>query len=301
MHGLAAIDLNLVLVLHALLEERSVTRAARRVGLSQPAMSHALTRLRDHFGDPLLVRSGRVMLATPRAESLREPVRAAVDQLAVALVQQRFDPERLDTTFRIVADDYVEHVLLPRVLGRLRDAAPRLDVEVLPRGAPGRKALLRSGAADLAVGFFSGAGMDLHRERLFDERWRCVVRADHPLAKRRRTMKTWIEWPHVVIAPTGGRRGAIDRILEEAGLERRVGLTVPHFLAAFPILARTDFVLSVAERLAVSLAPLYGLTTFRPPVSIPPYEIAMLWHPRTHHDPAQQWLREVIATTAARV
>lgn len=299
MHALGAIDLNLVLALHALLEERSVTRAARRVGLSQPAMSHALARLRAHFDDPLLVRSGRSMLATPRAEALREPVRVALDQLERALVPQQFDPARMETTLRIVADDYVGHLLLPGVLERLRSEAPALDVEVSPRGAPGRKALLRRGAADLAIGDFSGAGMDLHRQVLFSERWRCVARSGHPLAKRRPSVARWTEWPHIVIAPTGGRRGEIDRVLEEAGLSRRVGLTVPHFLAAFPILARTDLVLTVGERLATALAPVHGLKTFRPPLEAPPFDVAMLWHPRTHTDASQRWVRQLVAEAAA--
>lgn len=294
MNALFGVDLNLILPLHALVEEESVTKAAHRVGLSQPAMSHALARLREHFGDPLLVRSGRRMMATPRAQALREPVRIALEHIERALVSKPPDPSTLDYTIRVACDDYVSAVVLPRVLEHLQHEAPLLDLEIRPRGVPGRKALLRRGEADLAVGYFSAAGMDLHRCSLFAEGWLSVVREGHSLA-RRRTRRRWAQAAHIVVSPTGGRRGVVDRALEDEGLSRRVALTVPHFLAAFPLVAATDHVLTTPARLARLYAPLHGLRTFRPPLPLDSFEIAMLWHPRTHDDPGHRWLRARIA------
>jgi DNA-binding transcriptional LysR family regulator len=300
MHGLAAVDLNLVHALHALLEERSVTRAAARVGLSQPAMSHALSRLREHFGDPLLVRAGRVMVLTARAEELKTQVRGVVQELESLLVSSRqpLAPHLLETRLRLVTDDGIGVTLLPGVLRAVREAAPGVDVDVLPRGAPGRKALLRMGRADLALGFFSGAGLDLHRQHLYDDDWVCVLRQGHPALEGRLDAARWASLPHVIVSPTGGARGQVDTALHSAGLARRVAVTVPHFLAALALVAASDLVLTTPLRVARTQAAGLQLALLEPPVPLPPIPICMLWDGRTHQDPVQRWLRSVVVAAS---
>lgn len=292
MHSLASIDLNLVVALHALLEEQSVTGAARRVGLSQPAMSHALARLRSHFGDPLLVRSGRRMTPTPVALQLLERVRPAVDVLE-ALLDPAAPPD-LATTVRLVTDDWIGTTWLPAVLAKLRRAAPSIEVDVLARGRPGRKALLRQGRVDLALGAFSGAGMDLHRHPLFREPWVCVRRVPGAL-----TVDDWATLPHVVVSPTRGRRGDVDTALEAVGRSRRVPVAVPHFTTALAIVASSDLVLTTPASVASTHADALGLHVSAPPLTMPPIEVSMLWHPRTAHDPTQRWLRDQLLELSA--
>ena len=295
MHSLAAVDLNLVVALHALREERSVTAAARRVGLSQPAMSHALARLRAHFDDPLLIRSGRAMAPTARALALLAEVRPAVRQLERLLAPRPPGPAALTGTVRLVCDDYIGCACLPGLIRQLRAEAPGLAVEVAPRGAPGRKALLRQGRADLALGHFSGAGMDLHRAPLFDEQWVCALRRDHPILTSPFTAAAWAGLGHVIVSPTGGRRGAVDRQLEGAGLAREVALTVPHFSAALAVVGATDLVLTTGARLVAARADALGLVALDPPLPMPPYTGSMMGHPRTEHDPTQRWFRGLVA------
>ncbi len=295
MHVLAAVDLNLLVALHALLEERSVSRAARRVGLSQPAMSHALGRLREHFEDPLLVRAGRGMAPTPRAVALLGQVRPLIRELEAVLAPQEPDARELALALRLVTDDYVGITALPALVRQLQAEAPGVTLDVLPRGAPGRKALLREGQADLALGYFSGAGMDLHRQVLYEERWVTVLRRGHPALDEPWTPELWAGLRHVIVSPTGGRRGEVDRRLQSQGLGREVVAAVPHFGAALALVAGTDLALTTARGLAERLADAFTLALREPPVPMAPFEIAMLWHPRTEHDPGMRWVRGLIA------
>ncbi len=294
MHSLSAVDLNLVVALHALLEEVSVTGAARRVGLSQPAMSHALSRLRAHFGDPLLIRSGRGMVVTPRGRALRLQVRPVVRQLEGLLSPAAMRPEELSTTIRLATDDYIGCTILPDLLAALQSAAPQLQVDVHPRGAPGRKAMVRKGEVDLAIGHFSGAGMDLHRAVLAEEGWVCVLRKGHPALSEPLTPSAWAGLSHAIVSPTGGRRGAVDRVLAEAGLSRSVAVALPHFSAALAVVAASDHVLTTPRRMADRLAAPLGLVCRPPPLPMADFTLSMGWHPRTEHDPAQQWLRQQV-------
>lgn len=298
MHSLSAVDLNLVVALHALLEERSVTRAAVRLGLSQPAVSHALSRLRTQFDDPLLMRSGRRMVLTARAEALRPQVQLTVLQLEGLMCSPRFDPAGLETRVRVVTDDGIGFTLLPHVLRAMVAEAPGVGLDVLPRGAPGRKALVRTGKADLAIGHIGGAGMDLHRQPLYDDPWVCVLRRDHPAVRTGFDASTWATSQHVIVSPTGGQRGEVDAVMQRAGLTRHVVLAVPHFLAALAVVAGSDLVLTTPQSVARSQAVALGLVTLAPPLEMEPVQICMIWDARTHHDPAQQWLRAMVEAGA---
>ncbi len=297
MDALRAIDLNLLLMLHALLQERSVTKAARRVGISQPAMSHALSRLRLHFDDALLLRDGRVMRATPRALQLQDEVAAAVRQAERVFSRDDFEPARMRGRLRLMSDDHIGTTLLPQVVAALNDQAPDLHIDVTARGAPGRKRSLRTGAVDLTLGYFSGAGRDLHRAVLWPDDWVCLLRSSLPAQAL--TLSTFAALDHVVVSPTGGDRGAVDDALEARGLRRRVAVTVPHFLVALSLAAATDLVLTTSRSFAEAHAERFGLVVHPPPLDLPGFEICMLWHARTHEDRAQQWVREVVLATAS--
>lgn len=298
MHSLAATDLNLLAPLHALLEERNVSAAARRVGLSQPAMSHALRRLRDHFEDPLLLRKGRGMLLTPRALVLLEQLRPLVRQLEQVLDPRAPTAAELALAWRLVTDDAIGCTRLPRLVAALAAEAPGVTLDITARGAPGRKELLRAGQVDLALGFFSGAGMDLHRLPLYDEPWVCVLREDHPALSGKPsgklTPERYASLRHVIVSPTGGRRGEVDRLLQARGLAREVAVATPHFTAALTLVAATDMVLTTARSLAERFAGGLGLALVEPPLPMAPYTVSMMWHPRTEHDPAQRWLRDLV-------
>lgn len=297
MHVLAGVDLNLIVALHALLEEPTVTAAARRVGLSQPAMSHALGRLREHFDDPLLVRTGRRMVPTARALALREQLRPMVRQLEGLMTPEPPALATVEMTLRLVTDDAVGCAWLPQVLRALQQRAPGVELDISQRGPPGRKARLRRGEVDLALGHFSSAGLDLHRVELRREAWACALRGGHPALKGAWTLARWAALEHAIVSPTGGRRGEVDRLLEARGLSRRVRVSAPHFSTALALVAETDLVLTTYASVARRLAPSFGLALRPPPLAMPDFPVHLLWHPRTDSDPAQRWLRGVIAET----
>lgn len=294
-----AVDLNLLLALHALLDEASVTRAARRAGLSQPAMSHALARLRLHFDDPLLVRSGRGMVRTARALALQAEVADTVRRVDALFDARGFTPATDPVRFRLVADDHIGCTLLPGLVADVSARAPAATVEVAPRGSPGRKALVRAGEADLALGYFSGAGMDLCRRELWEDTWVCLTATRHPeLHEVDLDLERWLRLPHVVVSPTGGTRGAVDRALARTGCTRAVALTVPHFTTALAVVAATPFVLTTSASLAGAQAARFGLRMHAPPIELAPFAVSMVWHPRTDADPAHRWLRDRVAERA---
>jgi len=294
---LAGVDLNLLVVVNALLEERNVTRAARRLGLSQSAASHALARARALVGDPLLVRGARgTMQATPRARSLEAPVRRALAELSTVLTRApRFAPASVRRSFRIVASDYEVAVLLPPLLARLRVEAPGIDLWIVPPGEAARDALV-DGKVDLVTGPLRGeAGPGLYQRRLYDDRFICLVRAGHPLAGRRMTLARYLAYPHVFIAPRAQPGSYIDEHLEGLGKRRRIAVAVPHLLAVPRILAGSDLVVTLSERAAATFAPEGELVALPTPIPIPANTKGMVWHERDHHDPGHRYLREQLA------
>jgi DNA-binding transcriptional LysR family regulator len=300
LHGmkLSQVDLNLLVALDALLQEASVTRAGERVGLSTPAMSHALGRLREHLEDPLLVRAGRGMVLTPRAVALQPRVRAVLSEAGAVLTPERaFEPARLERTFRIHATDHVLTVLgatLDRLAAR---EAPRASLQFIPN-APDDAALLREGSIDLAVGVYSGLPPELRTQRLFEDRFVCVVREGHPKVGRKLSLEQFLALEHVQIAPRGRPGGYLDALLAARDQRRRVARAVPYFLAGLHLVAETDYLLTLSERVARALAPRFGLKLLAPPLPLEPYVLSHIWHPRQDADPAHRWLREVLVRAA---
>lgn len=295
--NLSAIDLNLLVVLDALLATRSTTQAGKRLALSQPATSHALARLREHFRDPLLVRAGRSMVPTPVGEWLAPRVARALEAIGSAFeLPSGFDPKHSERTFLVGAGDYAANALVPPLVRELARAAPSTDLFIKPAQQP---ALLESGDVELLLRPPAPADAWLRTEELFRDRFVCVLRRGHPSARKKLSLDAYCELGHVLVAPSGmSRRGAVDEALEARGKRRRVAVAVPHFLVAPLIVAKSDYVLTLAERVARSLPPELGLTIVPPPLALPGFEIVMHWHVRHDTDPAHLFLREIVRRSA---
>ena len=291
-------DLGLLLTLDALLQEGSVTKAARRVGLSTPAMSHALSRIRDRLADPLLVRAGRGMVLTPRAETLRPQVQALVAEARRVLEPEHpFVPAKLQRKFVVLLTDYVLAVLGASWDRLLCEEAPHVALRMLPN-TPDDAALLRDGTADLAIGIYGTLLPELRLRPLLTDRFVCAVRKDHPHIGKRLTLDEFVKLDHIQIAPRGKPGGYVDDMLHERGLSRRVARAIPYFHSALYLVAQSDYIVTVSERVANLFAEPLGLRLLPPPLPLRPYALSMVWHPRFDADPAHSWLREKLLRAA---
>jgi DNA-binding transcriptional LysR family regulator len=297
---LGGVDLNLLVALDALLTERNVTRAAARIGLSQSAMSHALGRLRDLLGDAVLVRTAGGMVPTARATRIGPAVRRALAEIGSALAGEApFEPATSRRTFTLAAVDFAELLLLPPLLARLARVAPGVDlwVKSIPEDLGGALA----GGVDLVIGSPRAAdtGPGVVREALFDERFVCVVRRGHPLVKRRMTLARFVSLPHLLVAPRGTRASFVDEALAAIGQRRRVACATPHFLVAPHVIAGTDMVLTLAERVARTYAAQLPLVLLPPPIELGTFTVSQLWHERSTDDPGHAWLRGLLREVVA--
>lgn len=290
---LAGVDLNLLVALDALLAEGSVTRAARRVGLTQPSMSHALARLRDLFGDPLLARSGRAMVLTPRAEALREPLRASLGELARLLSDEGpFDPRTSRRSFVLVCPDLLA-AFIPDLLRAMSAQAPTVSLEVRGPGALVASDLA-SGSSDVSLGPTRDAAPGLTVRPLGEVRWVVLVRRGHPLAGKKLTAKRWAAHPHVQVRTGAGGPSVVEQALGALGVTRRIGLWVPTFLLAPEVVSRTDYLFTAPRELVAPLVTRLKLTMLEPPVRIAPVPVAAFWHGRVEADPGHRWFRELV-------
>ncbi|MGF6918612.1 LysR family transcriptional regulator [Paraburkholderia sp. 40] len=294
--NLRRLDLNLLVTLDVLLEEHNVTRAAERLNFSQPSVSVHLAKLRDVFGDPLLLPGPRGMRPTAKAQALREPLREALDALQRAVAPTSpFDPAAATQTWRIAATDYAESTIILPMLAGLRAVAPGTRLAIVEAVPPRLARQAEQGDIDIGFHTSEGAPEGLRRRVLFAERYVLVGRAGHPKLKRRPTLAQFCKLEHVIVSPDGGGFfGVTDETLAKVGLARKVVLSVPHFLFMQSVLASTDLVGMLPARLVRGTD---ALRMVEPPVEVPGYEMAMLWHERVHRDPAHQWLREFIAAS----
>lgn len=288
--------------LHALLAERSVTGAARRLGVTQSAMSHTLARLREELGDPLLVRAGRGMVPTARAERMAARLGRALGELEAALAEgAAFDATTSERTFTLDSADYAEMILLPPLVRRVTARAPGVDLRMV-RSEQSWSAL-EEGALDLQLRVLgrqeTPAGV-LGRA-LLRERFVCLLRRGHPLAEGGMDLGAFAEARHAMIAPRGSPGGPVDEALARQGLRRRVALTVPHFLAVPYAIAASDLVITLPERVARRFAASIEVVVVEPPLALPGFTLSMVWHERHDLDPAHQWLRAQLAAAAAEV
>jgi DNA-binding transcriptional LysR family regulator len=296
------LDLNLLRVLHALLRERQVSRAAESLGVTQPAVSNALARLRRALGDPLFVRSSSGMLPTPVAERLSGPVSQALAGLQAALdPAPAFDPATSLRRFTLGLSDIGEIYFLPKLMRHLRDTAPGVTLSTVRPLAIRLHESLEAGAVDLAIGHLPAPPAGFHLRRLFDQRYVCLLRAGHPLwagrdsrPRTRLSLDDFTKADHLVIVSAGTSHGLVEESLRRQGVHRRVALTVPHFVATGHLLASTDLIATVPERLAERMTAPFGLVALGHPVELPRSPITMVWHGRLHRDDGHHWLRQAL-------
>ncbi len=295
MKDIRTLDLNLLRVLDALLDERSVTRAAERLGFTQPAVSGMLTRLRESFDDPMFVRTQRGIVPTLRATELAGPVKQVLSDIESLLQPSDFDPARAAFTVTIAATDYALQAVVVPFLAKLRRRAPGIRVAIRPVEDDRVQMQFERGDLDLALMTPETALPDLHARRLFNETYVCALRDDHPDAGDTLTLDRFCALDHALVSYSGERfRGVTDDVLAKLGRERRVVLSVTSFLVLVEVLRTTDLI-AVAPRRLFGAAE--GLAVREPPIDIPGFTKIAAWHERTHRDPGHRWLRALLFET----
>ncbi len=298
MVNIAKLDLNLLIALEALLEEASVGRAAQRVALSQPAMSHALNRLRLLLGDPLLVRVGARMRLTTRGEALRHPVREVLARARDLLVTPHFNPASSTRTFRLFLSDYAADLLLPPLVRELQAKAPGVSVRVHTSGISSLDPAQLAITVDLAVSCVPDRFNGFYQQRLFTDRDALAVRRGHPLLKRSISPEVFLKAGHVAVAGPEFAADPVDEWLRTEGRSRNVVLTVPHYLQALQVVAESDLIAVIPERLVQAHAEANELEVAAVPLDVGTFDEYQL-HPVTSHaDPGSVWLREVLHSLA---
>lgn len=290
------LDLNLLKTLDALLDERSVTRAATRLSLTQPAVSGMLTRLREAFNDPLFIRAPHGMVPTLRAQALASPVKQLLTDAEALLQPAVFEPLNADFTWTIAATDYALKAVIVPFIAALKPLAPGIRVRIIPESPATLFAQTERGEVDIALLTPHSTPPDLHSRALYQEEYVCLMRADHPQAAAPLTLDLFCELEHVLVSWQGDSfRGVTDDALATLGRSRRVGLSVSSFLVLPEVLAVSDMIAVVPRRLAKMAS---GMKISPPPLPVPGFTKSMAWHERSHRDPAQQWLRELLHQTA---
>lgn len=297
--NISGVNLNLLVAFDALFSEQSVTAAARRAGVTQPAMSNTLAQLRALFDDALFVRHRTGLHPTARAKELAEPIRQGLKLLESALSAPRFEPATSERRFVIAASDYVELVLLPALLRRLEKVAPGVRLLLKPWGLHEAPAELARGEVDLMLGFYDKLPAHHHEQLLFEDEYVCVVRRRHPMIKTKLSLTQYLALSHVLVSSRSDSPGSVDRALAALGKKRSIGARVSHFMTVPVLVSQTDFVAALDRRVAQVFAAPLGLKLFPPPLKLAKGSIGQVWHEQQHSDPAQRWLRQVIADVAA--
>ncbi len=290
------IDLNALRLLNEIYDTGSLSRAADRMGLSQPAVSIALGRLRRHFDDALFVRVGNMMQATPQTEGMIHGVRSAIAALESTLAyRQAFDPAQTTRTFRLAMTDIGQIVLLPQLLDAVALSAPRAQFQVtnISEQTP---QLLSAGELDVALGFIPELSAGFFMQTLFKEQFACLVRANHPRIKGALTLHDFQAESHVVVTTSGTGHFIVERTLEETKIARKVAVRVPSHLGLAIIVGRTDHICTLPKRAATALAAGGAVVAFPVPFKLPDYAVKLHWHERQNHDPGHRWLRLLLST-----
>ncbi|MBL8382355.1 MAG: LysR family transcriptional regulator [Burkholderiales bacterium] len=289
---LARFDLNLLRVFEALHVHRNVSLAAEALGVTQPAVSNALRRLRRETGDELFTRTPQGMAPTPRAERLAGSIAQAMGTLRAGLAPQaEFDPGRATRRFTMLMSDIGEIVFLPTLLRFLERVAPGVTLETVTLPTREARLAMESGAVDLAVGFLPDLKTGFYQQRVFSQTYLCMVRTDHPQIGMSMGLKSFREARHAVVSAQGTGHGIVEAVFERAGVELDVRVRLPHFLSVPMVIAETDLVVTVPQRLGEAFAKILPVRLLPHPLRIPPFQVNQYWHRRFHQEPANQWLR----------
>ncbi|WP_112942847.1 MULTISPECIES: LysR substrate-binding domain-containing protein [unclassified Rhizobium] len=295
-------DLNLLPVFMTLMEERNVTRAADRLGITQPALSNALARLRVVMRDPLFVRERYGMQPTQMALELAPVIATALAAIDGAVLgQQEFDPAEADLSFTIAPNSYVEYVLMPAIVARLRETAPGIRLRLTPYGNDLIETGVMSGTTAMVLGRIVEPPDNLVVQHLMDEGLACVVRADHPEVSDSLSKEQYERMRHVNVVPHGRLRVGLFQALEQRGLRREVAVSVTHFLAVPEMIAVTDYCATLPRLICRHLAADPRLKIVPAPVDLGSFPVDLAWHVRHRNDPAHRWLRSLIADVAREV
>lgn len=296
LHG---IDLNLLVAFDALMAERSVTRAGKRIGRTQPAMSAALSRLRALFNDELFVRGAAGLQPTQRANELAEPLSRALTEISRTLdFTQRFEPATSSQAFKLALSDHPAFVLLPLLTAALREQAPKVTLRINAfTHRDDAVSLLDAGDADLTIGVppRQPVGGRILSQPLFAERFVCIMRRGHPAASRPLDLPTFLSLSHLLVSPEGERFGQVDAALAATGQRRRIALTLPQMYAAPTLVARSDMIATLMEGVVMASACRGELLVLPPPIELAPVSFVMSWHRRNDAHPVQRWLRETLS------
>jgi DNA-binding transcriptional LysR family regulator len=293
------VDLNLLRTIQPLLEERHISRAAKRSFLSQPAMSRALNRLRETFGDPLLVRANGAYERTPRGERVLREIETIMRRIEVIVQDREFTPAQSRERFRVAMTDHGSTILLPYLLQRLREEAPHTEL-VLSAVGPQTFDDVSAGRLDLNL-CAEGVPPELESEMIFNLDFVCLIGSAQPVKTSRLTLKQYLQLPHAMILTGDGHQAMVDRPLAALGVKRRIALKMPFFIPAVFAIAKTDLVLTVPRTLAKIAAPKAGLRIINPPRELKPFPYFMSWHSRLTNEPAHAWLREQVRAVARSV
>ena len=294
---ISSLDLNLLHVLDAMFVEQRTTRVAKRLGMSQPMVSYALAKLRHAFSDELFVRVGNLMLPTPLAVNLRDPVSRVLDTIAGEILRTAvFNPASCSDSFTFCLSDIGELVFLPALLETFREEAPQATIRCVSLSPHELEARLADGTVDLALGYFPDLdGHAIYQQRLFDHSFAVLLRKDHPTIGASINLDCFLAAEHAVVLQEGRSQELFERRMQELGLRRKVIIQSPHFMTIPQIVAYTDIITTVPLAVAKAYAKLAPLRWVAPPLMLPPIEIKQFWHLRTRSDKKAIWLRSLIA------
>ena len=293
MKSLQTLDLNLLKAFSVLMEERNVSKAAEHLAITQPAMSGVLARLRDSFDDPLFVRVQRGVVPTNRALELAPQVKKVLNEVEQLLQPPQFDPTKAELTVRIACTDYAMRAVIVPFLRLLKIQAPKIKVAVLAINESIVQNQLEQRQIDFALVTPDFQAPDIHAQNLYDERYICAVRHNHPIAQQTElTLEQFCQLEQALISYHGcSFSGVTDKALQAMGLQRNVSLSVQNFIILPELLEQSDLLAVVPERLIMHLN---NLKRFEPPLEIQGFTKTLIWHERTHKDPAYRWIRELI-------
>lgn len=295
--NIGSLDLNLLVAFDAIEQERNITVAANRIGISQPAMSNALARLRRTFNDPLFVRTGRGMEPTPFAKKLSRPIRRSCSLINDALrTAGNFEAATSRRKFVFYMSDIGEKVNLPIIMPHLQKMAPNITIKVSRIPQRDAQDAMMAGDVDIALGLFPSLAGGFYEQKLYRDTFVCIVRADHPKIGDTLTRKQFVEMSHGVVSFAGtGHDAAVEKTLARQRIKRHIGLVVQHFATLPMTISRTDLIATIPLKAAQSFSNLTQIKMLKPPINIPGFEIKQHWHERYHYDPANRWMRQQIA------